>query len=46
MTGSNVDDICGQQGSYGLKKLVGLPQCHSSLGVTDMGRASIISDAP
>jgi len=24
--GSNVDDICGQQGSYGLKKWVGLTQ--------------------
>ena len=44
--GSHVDDLCGQQGLYGLKKLLRLDERHVGLGVTDMGGTAIISDAP
>src|SRR5713101_4521418 len=44
--GSHVADLCGQQGSNRLKKLLGLPERHVGCRVTDMGRATIISDTP
>jgi hypothetical protein len=41
----NISDIGGQQGSNGLQKLLCLKQGSVGLGMTDMGRAAIISDA-
>jgi hypothetical protein len=43
--GNFVEDLCGQQGSYGLKKLLCLDQRYVGLGVTDVGSAAVISDA-
>jgi hypothetical protein len=43
---SNVDDICGQQRAYGLKKLLRFAQRYGGLGVTHMGSAAIISNTP
>ena len=44
--GSKVDNIYRQQGSYSLKKLLGLNQRYIGLGVTHMGSSAIISNAP
>jgi hypothetical protein len=41
----NISDIGGQQGSNGLQKLLGHDQGFGGLGVTNMARATIISNA-